>query len=50
MSRDIVQFVPFRKFKNDTVQLAQETLREIPFQLTDYFLKRNIHPRPAKEE
>jgi len=23
---------------------------EIPGQLTDYFLKRNIPPRPAKEE
>jgi hypothetical protein len=30
MSRDIVQFVPFREFKNDTFKLAKETLQEIP--------------------
>lgn len=26
MSRDIVQFVPFRDFKNDAYKLAKETL------------------------
>jgi hypothetical protein len=26
MERDIVQFVPFREFKNDTFRLAKETL------------------------
>lgn len=30
MSRDIVQFVPFREFKNDAYKLAKETLQEIP--------------------
>lgn len=50
MSRDIVQFVPFREFRGDQFKLAKETLQEIPFQLTDYFLKRNIQPRPAKED
>ena len=30
MERDIVQFVPFREFKNDTFRLAKETLQEIP--------------------
>jgi ligand-binding SRPBCC domain-containing protein len=30
MSRDIVQFVPFREFKKDTYKLAKETLQEIP--------------------
>lgn len=30
MSRDIVQFVPFHEFKNDTYKLAKEVLTEIP--------------------
>lgn len=30
MSRDIVQFVPFREFRNDSYKLAKETLQEIP--------------------
>ena len=50
MSRDIVQFVPFREFKSDPYLLAKETLQEIPGQVVDYFLKRNIYPRPAKED
>lgn len=46
-SRDNVQFVPFRQFKNDTYKLAKETLQEIPGQLVDYFLRRGIFPKPA---
>lgn len=30
MSRDIVQFVPFREFQHDTLTLAKEVLTEIP--------------------
>lgn len=30
MERDIVQFVPFREFKDDPYRLAQETLEEVP--------------------
>jgi len=37
MERDIVQFVPFRDFKNNPVQLAKETLEEVPNQLLSYF-------------
>lgn len=44
--RDIVQFVPFRRFSGSTEQLAQETLREIPGHLVQYYLKRNIRPNP----
>ncbi len=34
MSRDIVQFVPFRDFKNRPLsELAKETLAEIPSQV-----------------
>jgi len=37
MSRDIVQFVPFRDFKNDPYKLPKETLTEIPGQLVSFF-------------
>ena len=50
MSRDIVQFVPFRDFKFDPYKLAKEVLTEIPGQLVDFFTKKNIYPKAAKEE
>lgn len=50
MSRDIVQFVPFEKFKDDKVKLAKEVLTELPGQVVDFFMARNITPNPAKEE
>ena len=37
MSRDIVQFVPFRDYASDPLKLAKETLQEIPGQLVDFF-------------
>lgn len=44
--RDIVQFVPFRKFKNvSPAALAKEVLAEVPKQLTDYFKARKILPQ-----
>jgi hypothetical protein len=43
--RDIVQFVPFNRF-NNPVQLAAETLAELPRQLVDYMKLYNIAPRP----
>lgn len=46
MDADIVQFVPFRQFRNNPVQLARETLDEVPRQLLDYFKKRDITPMP----
>lgn len=45
--RDIVQFVPYRDFK-DGVQLTQEVLAEVPRQLTDYFKSKNIRPNPRR--
>ena len=30
MESDIVQFVPFREFRNNPTQLAKETLEEVP--------------------
>lgn len=47
-SRDIVQFVPFRKFTNggfyDGEMLAKEVLAEIPTQLVAFMKKRGIKP------
>lgn len=50
MARDIVQFVPFREFKNNAYLLAKETLQEIPGQVVDFFVKRNIYPKASKED
>jgi len=45
MQRDIVQFVPFRKFHRQHYSaLAAETLEEIPEQLVSYMTARNIVP------
>lgn len=51
--RDIVQFVPFRKFlegggswQRNQAQLAKEVLAEVPRQVTDYMTKHNIKPGP----
>jgi hypothetical protein len=30
MAADIVQFVPYREFKNNPMALAKETLEEVP--------------------
>ena len=35
--RDIVQFVPFKDYKDDPVELAKEILKEVPDQMTSYF-------------
>lgn len=45
MERDIVQFVPFREFKDDPLKLAKETLTEVPNQLVGYFDKKKIVPK-----
>jgi hypothetical protein len=44
--RDIVQFVEFNKFKDSSHALTQETLNEIPAQLSGYFQSMNIPPSP----
>ena len=52
VKRDVVQFVPFRKFgKSDVYGLARETLSEIPMQFLDYYKMKHILPRnwPPKE-
>ena len=34
--RDLVQFVPFKEYLNNTIGLARDTLAELPKQLVDY--------------
>ena len=41
--RDIVQFVPYRKFNGNPQILTSELLREIPNQVTQYFVKFGIN-------
>ncbi|XP_061911906.1 copine-1 [Entelurus aequoreus] len=51
VARDIVQFVPFRKFKDAPVaSLAQSVLAEVPTQVVSYFKMRGLQPlkAPAK--
>jgi vacuolar-type H+-ATPase subunit F/Vma7 len=45
MERDIVQFVPFRKFKGNPLMLAKETLNEVPNQLISFFESKGIKPK-----
>ena len=44
--RDIVQFVPFRNFRHNPKELAAEVLAELPYQVTSYYRKKGIKPRP----
>jgi len=51
--RDIVQFVPFSKYKSvDPSRLAAETLAEVPNQFVEWMKKHGIHPnlRPPAPE
>ena len=48
MSRDIVQFVPFRKFKGDLSEFAGQVLEEIPQQMCQYFSMKGIIPNERK--
>ena len=46
--RDMVQFVPFNKFKGNMSGLAQEVLKELPKQMTNYFQSKKISPNIKK--
>ena len=48
--RDIVQFVPFRDVKGDSIRLAKEVLAEVPNQLTGYYQSKGIRPNPRTME
>ncbi len=50
MDADIVQFVPYRDFKSNPIQLAKETLDEVPGQLLSYMRRKNIKPMPTSAE
>lgn len=50
VTRDIVQFVPFRMFRDRTEELAREVLSEIPKQLVSYMESRGISPNPPKDK
>lgn len=45
-ARDIVQFVNFRKYGGNSVQLAAEVLREIPHQVTEFMRFIKYVPEP----
>ena len=42
--RDLVQFVPFNKYKNNPEKLAEQVLEEVPRQITEYYIMNNIFP------
>jgi len=44
MNRDIVQFVPFKKYMNNPIELAKQTLAELPRQFVDYMVSHGIPP------
>lgn len=44
MSRDIVQFVPYRTFGNSPAALTKEVLAEIPREITNFFKIKRITP------
>lgn len=44
ISRDIVQFVPFRDVKNDPVMLTKKVLQELPQQVVEYFMSKGMKP------
>jgi hypothetical protein len=43
--RDIVQFVPFEEFGRNPFRLREEVLQELPDQVVQYYLSRNIRPQ-----
>ena len=47
--RDILNFVPFEKFKHDTKSLGDEFFFEIPTQITEYFALKGIKPHHLKK-
>lgn len=50
MDRDIVQFVPFREFRNNPIELARQTLDEVPRQLISFMESKSIKPLPQQNK
>jgi hypothetical protein len=46
--RDIVQFVPFNKYKGDAILLREKVLEEIPDQVTSFYEFINVKPQPQQ--
>ena len=42
--RDLVQFVPFNRYRNDPNELAAQVLEEVPRQIMEYYTMNNIFP------
>ena len=42
--RDLVQFVPYKKFQNNGQKLAEEVLEEIPRQIVEFYQHKKISP------
>ena len=49
-NRDMVQFVPFRKYKYDYKGFARSLLEEIAVNIKDYFVERKIYPNPRRKK
>jgi len=49
MVRDLVQFVPFDKFKGNKEKLAQEVLAEVPTQFMQFMKMQNKYPKPRAD-
>ena len=43
-ARDLVQFVPYNDYKNDSVELAAQVLEEIPRQIVEFYTQNNMFP------
>ena len=48
--RDLVQFVPFNKYKHNPKELAAQVLEEIPTQIMEYYTMNNIYPENLAKE
>jgi hypothetical protein len=42
--RDLVQFVPFSRYKNEPAKLAEQVLEEVPRQVVEYYQHKGIKP------
>ena len=42
--RDLVQFVPFNKYRNNPNILAEQVLEEVPRQVIEYYTMNNLYP------
>lgn len=49
-ARDLVQFVPFKDFKNDPKKLAEEVLKEIPLQVVQFYEMNGLTPEKISEK